>query len=184
MIATYSYDRRPLYHGTSKDFEKPKKNSLGILWLAPNARVAQEYAAKRGNRSGFVWEILLKPSAKIVDLHDLHNPVIRELFESVSDTRRSTFGPISEDDWPSFASFGIFEGYPWTVKFLASKKIDGATCRDAIRTMGIPHDSVALINLRAIQSSTRVVVDINPGMTIGDIEREVNEWKRQGRGAF
>ena len=28
------------YHGTSKDFEKPKLNGLGVLWLAPNPRVA------------------------------------------------------------------------------------------------------------------------------------------------
>lgn len=177
VVAVYNYDRRPLYHGTSRDFDKPKKNGLGILWLAPNARVAQEYAAKRGNRSGFVWEIVLKPSAKIADLSDLKNPVIHELYESVSDTRRSTFGPISEEEWPKFANFGIFEGYPWTVKFLASKRIDGATCRDAITSISIPHDSVALLNLRAIQSAEKKLVSLNPNQTIGEIEREVEDWR-------
>jgi len=176
VTASYSYDRRPLYHGTSRDFEKPKKNGLGILWLAPNPRVAAQYSARRGNK-GFVWEIRLKSSAKIVDLTDLKHPAIREMFESISDVRRSSFGPIDEKDWPRFADFGIFEGYTWTPKFLASKRIDGATCRDAITTMGIPHDSVALFNLRAIQDLARKSVEVDSSKTISYIENDVNEWE-------
>ena len=178
---SYSYDRRPLYHGTYHDYEKPKLNRIGILWLTPNPRVAAQYALTTWSPTkgkGFVWEVLLKSSARIVDLADLSHPVIRELYESLNDIRKHVLGPVSEDSWRAQADFGIFEAYPWTVRFLKSKRIDGATCADRVSTMPIPHDSVALFKLSVIQSVQRVAVDDRGRPEIiGDIQKHIEGWK-------
>jgi len=153
MKLAYTYDRRqPLYHGTKREFEKPKLNGIGILWLTPDPKAAEIYAGIRNTTgSGFLWDIRLKPSAKIVDLSDLTSPIIREFYKMVSDIRRSTFGPIDEKDWPKFADFGLLEGYGWAVRFLKSKRVHGATCADTAASVH-GHDSVALFNLNAIDS--------------------------------
>lgn len=174
----YTYDRRPLYHGTYHDFEKPKLNWLGILWLAPNPIVAAQYATPHYSKGpGYVWKVQLKGGAKIVDLSDLSHPAVRELFESINEVKKSMMGAWSEDDWRSHVDFGILEQFKWSTKFLKSKRIDGVTCRDSVNTMGVPHDSVALFKLSAIESLERQVVEHGEAKPIGEIQRDIDAWK-------
>jgi hypothetical protein len=175
----YSYDRRPLYHGTSHNYEKPKLNPRGILWLTPNPVVAAEYATPHYHKGeSFVWKFQLKGGAKIVDLSDLSHPVIREVFNSTNESRKYTLGPWTEEDWERHTDFGTLEQFAWLPKFLKSKGIDGVTCRDSISTIGIPHDSVALLKLSAIASMEKqVVTPDGKSKTIGEIQKEVEDWK-------
>jgi hypothetical protein len=174
----YTYDRRPLYHGTYHDFQKPKLNGLGILWLAPNPVVAAEYATPYYSKGpGYVWKIQLKGGAKIVDLADLSQPAIRALFENVNEQARYRLGPWSEEDWRKRTDFGMLETYRGSVAFLKSKRIDGITCRDSVSTMGIPHDSVGLFKLSAIETMERQVVEQGKARTIGEIQKDIDDWK-------
>lgn len=153
----YTYDpSHPLYHGTSKDFESLKLSSNGLLWLTPSREAAIAYSDKHWEKAPtkYLWTVQLKSNAKILSLGNLSNKTIREIYESISDLRRSTFGPIKEEDWLSFADFGILEGYQWVKGFLKKRKVDGVTCADRAASQ-IDHDSVALLRLPAIQSATR-----------------------------
>lgn len=163
-LGGYTYDHRPLYHGTPLDFEGLKLNQNGILWLTPNLEAATRYAQKYYVQSPakYVWTVQLKGAAKIVDLGDLSHKVVRELYEMINDSRRSGFGPIAEDDWPSWADFGILEGYRWVKGFLKKKRIDGVTCSDTVDSQ-VPHDSIALLKLSAIQSAVRQPINASDG---------------------
>lgn len=155
--SAYTYDpNQPLYHGTPKEFETLKLASNGMLWLTPSREAAIEYSDKRWEKgpSRYLWTVKLKPNVKILNLGDLNNKYIREIYKGVSDHRSFTFGAIEEADWPKFADFGLLEYHYWIVKFLKSKKIDGATCSD--RAGGrVDHDSIALLRLPAIESATK-----------------------------
>lgn len=167
-----------LYHGTSQDFNKLKLNGLGILWLTPNPRAAVQYASKSYNKNkpAFLWTVELKPSAKILDLDDLSQPLIREVFESLRDVSQSMLSRFTEETWAERADFGLLEWQNWIVRFLKSKRIDGVYCKDKVDTLDVRHPSVALFRLSAIESSDRSVVEKGPDM-LGDIDRDVNGWK-------
>jgi len=171
----------PLYHGTYHDFAKPKLNGRGILWLAPNPVVAVEYGSPYYVKSptAFVWKIQLKKGAKIVDLADLSQPAVRALFESLNVVKvaMSPFGAWSEDAWRQHADFGTLEERG-AIAFLKSKRVDGVTSRDSLSTTGIPHDSVALLRLGAIESMEKTVVRRGDDKrTLGEIQRQIEAWK-------
>jgi len=146
------------WHGTYRDFDKLKKNREGVLWLALSSDVAFQYGDvhwKPSDSRVKLWRVVLKPSAKIARLDDLSDPVVRELKEGVSMARAMTWGPISDESWSSFADFGILEGYRWTISFLKSK-LDGVVVGDSTGGASNKHESLALFNMKAIQSSERV----------------------------
>lgn len=147
----------PLWHGSPLSFDAPKATgSPKVLWLTDDRDSAVRYASKHYVRSdtAYVWEIHLKPGARIVDMRDLSNPVVRSLKDSVSEIRQHTWGPISDEDWPSFADFGLIEGYSWVRPFLRSRRVDGVWVDDTVDgTRG--HRSIALLNTGAIASAVR-----------------------------
>lgn len=152
------YDsHKPLYHGAKVDFEKPKLNNNGILWLAPNVKVALDYATPYYHSGdSYVWELRLKPNAKVIDLGDLSDPIVQELRKGFISPL--TNQPISEASWPSYADFGILEAKRWVRGFLRKKRVDGVTVQDSLGTTAIQHDSLALINLGAIAAAEKKVV--------------------------
>ena len=170
----------PLYHGTHHDFDRPKLNARGILWLTPNPVVATEYGSPHYVKmaTAFLWTIRLKRGAKIVDLADLSQPAIRGLFDNQNVRKEFTspFGTWSEDYWRKHADFGLLEERG-AVAFLKRKRIDGVTSRDNLSTVGIPHDSVALLRLGAIESMDKSTVPRGGAeRTIGEIQRAIEEW--------
>jgi len=172
----------PLYHGTYHDFARPRLNAQGILWLTPNPVVATEYGSPYYVKSptAFLWTIRLKRGAKVLDLADLSQPAIRSLFENQNVRKESTspFGAWSEDYWRQHADFGLLEERG-AVPFLKAKRVDGVTSRDSLATMGIPHDSVALLRLGAIESMEKSVVPRGDNArTIGEIQRAIDASHR------
>jgi hypothetical protein len=172
------------YHGTNHDFAKLKLNSLGVLWLAPNPRVAIQYAQAHYHKTpGYLWELTLKSGARLVDLADLKNPGIRALLDAINEVRKSTFGPLSDEGWLSRIDFGMLEQYRWASGFLRSHKVDGVFTKDTLNTTGIPHGSLALFNLRAIEKVERHSLPNNPkDLTIQQISDSLDEpWKKVAR---
>lgn len=171
-----------LYHGTTKDFSKPKLNGLGILWLTENPRVAAQYGHKHYVRTpiAYVWEIDLKPTAKIVNLRDLSNRAIYAAFQAQNEANRSGMGDWSESDWKQRADFGVLERWGWMVGLLKKKGLDGVYVQDTLGTVDIPHSSVALFKLSAIERIERLEIQRSTlPSTIGDIHRDIHNW-RQG----
>lgn len=146
-----------LYHGTPRPFDRLQLGGEAkVLWLTDSRDAAGVYARPYYVRSDvvYLWEIHLKPSARILDLKDLSNPIARALKDKVSEFRTSTWGAISDEDWPSFADFGIVEGYSWVRPFLRSKRVDGVWVDDRAGSK-LGHRSIALLNLGAIASATK-----------------------------
>lgn len=170
------------YHGTQRDFEKPKLNALGVLWLAPNPKVAEEYARKSYSSSqGYLWEVRLKPGAKIVNLRDLSHPAVRAAFDMMNESARSGLGEWTEQDWQERVDFGMLEYRRWMVGFFKKRRIDGLVVQDTLSTTPVKHESVALLRLSAIESMTRQALERGPERTIGEIEDEILRWERARR---
>ena len=167
--------QNPLYHGAQADFEKPKLNGQGILWLAFTPKVALDYATPHYHKGdSYLWEVKLKGGAKIIDLGDLSDPIIQELRQGVISP--ITNQPISEASWPSYADFGILEAKRWVRGFLRKKRVDGIVVKDSLGTTAIQHDSVALINLGAIAKLDKRVVPAGSApsnRTIQEIENDL-----------
>ena len=147
----------PLYHGTYKEFDKLKLNDLRILWLTDEPEVALAYADRHYRPKDsrlMVWKVKLKPKTRIVDLHDLGNPIVREFADSVNEVRRSGWGAINDEEWAGYATFGMLEGYFWAVKFFKSKGVQGVIVSDRVDGMR-RHYSLALLSLAAIESAEK-----------------------------
>lgn len=146
----------PLWHGTRHDVEKLRLNLTNkTLWLTDEQDVAWLYG-NRGQAQSWMWEVHLKPKAKVLDLKDLSNPLIRELKDLISGVRESTWGPITDEMWSSFADFGIVEGYAWVPGFFKSRGVDGIWVDDQIGSR--KHRSVALFRLSAIQDASKTLI--------------------------
>lgn len=150
-----------MFHGTATDFDKFKLNKDGILWLAYEPETGEAYASfqernKNASKS-FLWHVELKSSAKIIDMEDLSNPAIQEIKRSISEMRKMRFGfEIKDEDWNQYANFSVLEQNPWIRKLLRSKRIDGIVVNDSVTTTSKKHKSIALFNLGAIASASRV----------------------------
>ena len=148
------------YHGTSKDFEQLKLNGRGILWLAYDQNTSGLYAqghdhGKTGIRN--IWTVELVPNAKIVDLRDLNHPFTKDVYQSLKETtwRSNGFGPVSPENWyQSYADFGLIEYHEWIIKYAKRKRIQGLVVNDSHNSH--KHLSVALLTLKAIQSTEKV----------------------------
>jgi len=129
-------------------------NAHGIVWLAPDRGTALSYGPR-------VLEVGLSPSASVVDLRDLSDPLVRKLKETASASREATVGhPISDDAWPLWADFGVLEANGWAVPLLLEGMADGVLVSDYRGTAAVvPHESLALINPSAISSQVEVAVD-------------------------
>jgi hypothetical protein len=146
----------PLWHGTIHDVEKLRLNlTHDTLWLTDERDVAWLYGS-RGKAQSWMWKVHLKPKAKVLNLKDLSNPLIRELKEMVSGVRGFTWGPITDEMWSSFADFGIVEGYQWVPDFFKSHGVDGVWVDDQVASR--KHRSVALFRLSAIESMAKSLV--------------------------
>lgn len=155
-ILGYTYDHRPLYHGTPKEFDTLKLNQNGILWLTPNLAAATKYAQKYYVKTPvkYLWTVKLKGGAKVLDLSDLSDKKVRSFYEAINESRKSGFGPIDEKDWPKWADFGLLEGYRWAKGFLKKKGVDAVTCSDTVDS-SMPHDSIAVLKLSCIEAATK-----------------------------
>jgi hypothetical protein len=177
---SYTYDRRlPLYHGARASFDKPKLNALGILWLTPNPIVAAEYSTPYYHKGeSYLWKVYLKPGAKIIELGDVSNPIINDLREQLNSSFYQ-LGPVSAEEWPRIADFGIMESKRWVRGYLRKKRVDGLTVKDTLSSTPIQHDSVALLHLGAIDSMEKQVLPAGSRkpQTIGDIQQEIERWK-------
>lgn len=144
-----------------------------------NPVVAAEYSTPWYHKSdSYLWKIYLKSNAKVIELGDASNPIINELRENLN----SSFfklGPVSSEEWPNVADFGIMESQRWVRGFLKKKRVDGLTIRDTLSTTPIAHASVALINLGAISSMEKMVLPAGSRKpkTIGEIQEEIERWK-------
>jgi hypothetical protein len=166
-----------LYHGTTADFEKPKPNDLGILWLASNPVIAAEYASPYYHKgASYVWRVELKPTAKIVRLDDLSNASVRALFDAINGVRKSGLGAWTESDWLRCVDFGTLETHRWAARFLRARRLDGVICRDTLSTTGLPHTSVALLAPSAIVSLEKQVIARGKSETIGQTLARANAW--------
>jgi hypothetical protein len=168
-----------LYHGTTKDYSKPRLNGFGILWLAANPRVAFQYGNKSYSKSdvSYVWEIELKPRVKLAALTDLSNPAIRAAFDAQNEANRHGMGAWTEEDWRQHADFGILERWGWMVGLLKEKGLDGIMLRDTLSTTDIPHESVALFRIGAIARMERKALPRRDNETIGDIATDIGDWQ-------
>ena len=146
------------YHGTRSNVEQPLPSKTGskILWVCEDPAIALNYANTHFRKKGspVVWEINLR--VPVVSLEDLSNPVIRELKDNFSKTRKMSIGhEISDEQWiHSYADFGFLEGYEWSVKFLKSKGVLAVRVKDT-SSMGGGSEiySIAILADRAISKS-------------------------------
>lgn len=159
-----------LYRGWPRD--KLAKNELGVLWTTPSLVVAREYATPSYAAEGVVWTLHVEPSMRVFDLRDLSQAPIRALFEATNEARRSGMGAWTEEDWRRHADFGVFEQFSWTASFLRKRRVEAVLVADSLARMGIPHVSVALLNMKAIVSAEKQRVP-QASRTIGDIAREL-----------
>ena len=155
---TKTASQRVFYRGKTTD-QPLRLNTTGVLWMALTPDVAKGYGDEHWHKgkTGALWTITLKPSAKIVDFADLSNPVIRKLQEMVSEVREFTWGPISDEEWISRADFGMIEAYPWISSFLRSRRVSGVFIGD--NHHGASHPSVALFTLSAIAEASVELFD-------------------------
>ena len=147
-----------LYHGTPHNFESLKPNPYGVIWLTPDKEAAKSYSNPYYNPGhGRIISVELSPLANVVNLKDLSNPFVKELKEDISNSRRMTWGPISDDSWASFADFGILEMKNGLyVRFLKRKKVDAVVVdNDYLMTSADKHSSIAVLN-------PNVLVEVNP----------------------
>lgn len=147
-----------VYHGTSSS--KPPTRQNGILWAAPDQHMALNYAStywRQGTPT--LWAIKLNPTARIADLRDLNNPVIRQIKEQVAAERKMSFGVgISDESWPSFADFGLLETRRWILDELKKARVDAVWVHDVDgMTGGARKDSLAILTDKAIHAVTKVV---------------------------
>ena len=153
---------RVLWHGTKGGIDKLKTN-LDALYLAFSPHVAGEYASTQ--RDPTIWRVTLKPSAHLIDLRDLNDPVTREFFDEWQQRETGSFA-IPEDKWR--ATFEAANGWTnidfsgWALPWL-SKKVDGVIVGDSsgggAGGRGYHHDSVALLNTKALQEATPMKPD-------------------------
>jgi hypothetical protein len=147
----------PYYHGTYHDYEKPKLNGTlggnGIFWLALEKEIAAGYSNpwyKPKDKQSFIWEIYLKPGTKIIDLNDTSNPVIDEIRTGVG---------YEKEYWETKVGFGILEHKEWIVRFLRQKRVDAVFVKnDRLGTGVTEHSSLALLNLKKIESISRTAI--------------------------
>jgi hypothetical protein len=171
-----------LYHGTYHDFDKLRLNANGVLWLTPNPVVAAEYGSPYYSKrdTAIVWRVKLKPTAKVVELDDLSHPAVRALFENQNVRLQSSspFGARTEQAWRQVADFGLLEERG-AIPFLKGKRVDAVTVkRDTLGTTPIPHDSVALLRLSAIESADKTTLPRSRSdKTIGQIQKDVEAWR-------
>jgi GNAT superfamily N-acetyltransferase/8-oxo-dGTP pyrophosphatase MutT (NUDIX family) len=147
---------RILYHGTKKDFTELQPNEHGIVWLGEQD-TAGDYSAQHYQKGeSRVLKVEIAPNAKIVDLRDLSDPLIRELKDKISEWRKNTWGhPIPDEDWASgkmpWADFGVLEGgnLQWVIPYLKEHGVDGVIAGD-VSNKGRKHDSLAVLNPEVI----------------------------------
>jgi hypothetical protein len=163
---------RTFWHGTYHTYDTPEKRD-GVLWLAMSPDVAFSYGDvywRPKDSKVTVWNITLKPSARLVNLRDLSNPIVRAFADALNETRRySLFGPISDENWPSWADFGLVEGVSWAKGFFRKKRVDGLIVTDANQDI-TKHDSVALLNTGVIESmEPQIAAEGKTAATIAEI---------------
>lgn len=157
--ATTRLTDRVFWHGTYKDYDQIKTQG-GFFWLALSRDIAFRYGNvhwRPDDSRVHLWEIRLHPSAKIVDLRDLTNPIVQKFRNAVNEARGANMnvgGPISEAEWAAWADFGIIEGYRWARRWLMQRKVDGVVVSDTAGGI-TPHDSVALFTVKVIASAER-----------------------------
>lgn len=149
-----------MFHGTANDFQEFKLNQNGILWLAYEPETSKAYAdfqaRNKNTKESYLWSIELNPKAKIIDMEDLSNPIIREIKDNISKIKEMTIGHgITDDDWNKYANYNTLENHSWIRRLLKSKKVDGLIVNDTITTTTKKHKSIALFNLKTIISSKR-----------------------------
>lgn len=151
-----------VFHGTPYDFDELRPSDTGLFWFALDREVAERFSVHRsyvpaGNAA--VWETRLADGARVVDLADLAEPVVRALKENYSSTAYAArYGAsLSDEDWVRhYANFATLEGERGVVKFLRSRRIDGAVVDDNLK--GEAFRSLAIWNRRAIGPSVRVAL--------------------------
>lgn len=166
----------PYYHGTRTEFLKPKLQQFGVFWLVGNPRTAMQYGAPyyhQGN--SYLWEVWLKPGSKVLNLTDTASPIVQELIESLNVSFYRT-RPMTLEEWPRVADFGILESQPWVPKFLRSKRVDAVVVEDTLGATPIKHKSIGLLNLAKIESASKTLVPGGsvPQGTLGDIAGWIN----------
>lgn len=173
-----SLDTTTLYRGEAR-LERLRLNGYGVLWLTPSRTAAEEYAAPYYRPEGVVLTVHLRPGARAVRLRDAEHPAIRALREKINESRYYTGlgGDLSASWWAEHADFGIFETWRWSAKFLAARKIDAVLVEDKQGTIGMPHESVAILRLSVIASTSSEVVH-NTARTVGEIAERI---EREGR---
>jgi hypothetical protein len=168
--------RPALYRGTRPN-EPLRLNPFGLLWLTDNPEVARRYV-RYGDR-GLLWSVRLRDDAKILDLTDLSIPLTRKVYEALDQHYSTRFSVgVEEESWSKYAMFSLLEHHPWVRTMLMRSKRQGVVLYDTISTTNVPHISVALFTLKAIESAEAVPVDYDRHETIGDIEAQVERWQR------
>lgn len=146
-----------VYHG--QQTEDPPRRQNGILWTTPDQHMALAYANTYWRKGvPTLWAIKLNPAARIVDLRNLDNPVVREIKEQVSAERKMQFGVgISDSAWDSYADFSILETKRWVVDALKKARVDAVWVHDTAHMGGGERqDSLAILADRAISTVTKV----------------------------
>lgn len=150
---------RTLYHGTNseQEFDEVKPDSYGIIWLAEK-EFANDYT-KYNHRTGEprLFEIQLSPDAKLIDLRELSDPIVR--------TYKDKYYPqLPDEKWADAAMWTRIEGNPVTVPYFKQSGVDGIIVGDQLKR-GRPHDSIALINPNTIVGQRKVA----KGKEIGQV---------------
>ena len=142
-----------LWHGTGGDFKRPQRRN-GVLWLAFSPHVASRYGH---SLAAVMWRVTLKPSAKIVDLRDLNDPVSRAFYAEYC--KWGHWRDIGEGDFLRLLNYSTIENEKWALPFLM-KRVDGVVVPDdttsalpvTYTSQNLQHLSIALLDPSAVES--------------------------------
>ena len=160
-VAAISPADRTLYHGTNDEQEFDTLKPTGgdpVVWLGELDTARDIYSRTiRGGRER-VFEVKLKPDAKIADLLDVNQPITKKVQDYFL---RCVGSRIWDHGWPDIMNYMAFHRHDHElIPLLKEAGFDGAIVMDKGRPRGSTqsreHHSVALWNMDAIESQQEI----------------------------
>lgn len=156
VTAAISPSDRTLYHGTNEREEFDTLKPTGgdpVVWLGELDTAKDIYSRTiRGGRER-VFEVKLKPDAKIANLLDENLPITRKIQRYFLLHVGSS---IYDHPWADVMNYAAFHRHDYAlIRMLREDGFDGAIVMDRGKPRGAPsrdHHSVALFNMDAIES--------------------------------
>lgn len=169
-----------LYFG-SRSPNKLHLDENGILWLTPSRTVAANYATPYywGNRPSWIWTIHLKPGTRLISINDVNVPAVEELRQQLNEFFFLATGPVSVEEWVASATSSYLEGKPWIAQFFLERDVQGVVTTDVLGTSSVPHVSIALFDMIAIEKATRRQAPRYQERTFGELQKLIEADERR-----